>query len=78
MPVAKVVTLTLTLTLTSFEYDERARDGRGLLSGHLRSRMQRCLAWALLLLATSIISAAVWPTYERTHWWSKARTVAVS
>ena len=39
--------------------------------------MQRRLARALLLLATSVISAAVWPTYERTHWWSKARPVAV-
>ena len=58
--------------LLCFVHDDRARDNR------LPSRMHRYLAWALLLLATSIISLAVWPTYERTHWWSKAGGVAYS
>lgn len=54
--------------LLCFVHDDRA--------SRLPVRMHRWLAWVLVLLATSVMSAAIWPTYKRTQWWSLAGAVA--
>ena len=56
--------------LLCFVNDDRA--------SRLPVRMHRWLAWTLVLLAATLTGAAIWPTYERAHWWSRAGAVAYS